>query len=1115
MNALIRGSFIAFTFLICVFFSYGKEKIVFEHLTKSGISGGTVNSILLDSKGFMWFCIDDGLTRYDGYSSKLFKAGDPEQDKDKYIQFVKIVEDRFGTIWIATYEGLYFLDREQEKIVHFLNFTGIDLPNLLLKEIITAVFIDSRGYLWVGTYNGLVRISLSEDISSIQNEHITVYQDTPELKNAIHNNLIYSISEDQDHKIWIAFYSDIIECYDYELDQFSSHKIDVPNLQKWNYLPKIIVTDHDNNLWISTQGLGVIFWDRTENTFKQYRSFNVGGKEINTSLVRSIIIDSQNRAWIGTDGNGIIIFDKKNNLATNYYKDINDHSNLSSNAIYSLYEDKNGNFWVGTYLTGVNKFISNRLNFGVHYSIPNSTNKLSHNVVTNFCEDQDGKIWISTDGGGVNVYDRETGDFQHLKHDPNNKNSLSINTAITLFCDNDNRIWIGTYNGGLNIYDQKQQQFHHYRFNPADPNSISSDHVWGFTQDKWGNMWVATVNSGLNLMKKGSDSFIRYQITDLNYRGQDQISCNAITYLFIDNGNRLWIATEWGLEMVMLDEIDFTQAVPKLEFNHYINSDHDSNIKENRISYVNQDGFGNIWIGTRGSGLVKLDFDTLNFSYYTVNEGLSHNSVRGILFDDDNNLWISTNNGLSKFNVTSGQFKNYDSSYGLQSNFFMKTACLKANDGTMFFGGTNGFNEFKPNDIVSEVSLYAPVIKDFKLFNQSVLVGVVYNDRVVLEKSILETKEIKLNYRDNDISFEFSALDYVNPEKNLYLYKLEGFDKDWQMTDAKMRIAKYTNLDPGVYTFMVKASSNEDYWPENQTIVKVIIDSPWWKTRIFIIAFVVLILTILISVYYMRVYTLQKQQLLLRKSVDEKTMQLQIMNRDLLEANQTKDKFMSIIAHDLINPFNTILGFSDLLLSNFKMMDDGEKLENLKTINQSSNDLYELLGNLLQWSRSERGLLMFSPEKIDINGMIIKVLSVVGLLADAKHIQIKTELPQNNVYVIGDVQLINTILRNLISNAIKFSHSGDDITIKVLEKDNFAEIIVIDKGIGISSDHLTKLFKIESHLTTQGTNNEKGTGLGLLLVKEFVKKQNGEFSVESVLGEGSTFSFTIPLWKNA
>jgi ligand-binding sensor domain-containing protein/signal transduction histidine kinase len=1114
INSIIKGFFIAFALIICTFFSYGKEKMVFEHLTtKYGLSSGTVNSILLDSKGFMWFCIDDGLNRYDGYSFKLFKAGSSEQSIDKYIQFNEINEDGFGTIWASTSDGLFFFDREKEELVHFLSYTGFSLPNNLLNDIITSVFADSHGYLWVGTYNGLVRIRLSANISAIQHGHITVYYDTSSAEKKLHNNLIQSICEDQNRNIWIANPLNVLQCYNYETDQFSDYLIDIPIIKRWQSISKKIVADKDNNIWISTQGLGVFFWDRAKNSFEHFQSFEVDGNEVGISLVRCIMIDSQNRAWIGSDGNGLVVYDRKNNLVSNYYKDINDHSNLSSNAIYSLYEDKNRNYWVGTYLTGVNKVIRNKLIFGVHFSIPNSTNKLSHNVVTNFCEDHNGKIWISTDGGGVNIYDRKTGLFKHFKHDPNNKNSLSINTAITLYCDNDNRIWIGTYNGGLNIYDQQLQQFKHYMFKPSDPNSISSNHVWGFVQDKWGNMWVATVNSGLNLMKKGTDSFVRYEIAETDYRGPDQISCNAITYLFIDNKNRLWIGTEWGLNMVELDGVDFSQAVPKLRYNHYINSDHDSTINENRISHINQDKRGDIWVGTRGSGMIKLNLEDSIHTFYTVKDGLAHNIVRGILFDDDDNLWISTNNGISNFNVASGQFKNYDASYGLQSDFFMKTACLRASDGTMFFGGTNGFNEFKPNDIVSETSLYSPVITDFKIFNQSVPVGANYNGRVPLNKSIIETDEIELSYHDNEISFEFSALDYASPEKNLFLYKLEGSDKDWQMTDAKMRMARYTNLDPGEYTFMVKASSNDENWPDNQTTVRVIIYPPWWKTRFFQISSILLIVIILILVYYVRVYSLQKQKLLLRKTVDEKTKQLQIMNQNLREAIQTKDKFMSIIAHDLINPFNTILGFSDLLITNFEGMDDGKKLKTLKTINQSSNDLYELLGNLLQWSRSERGLMKFSPEKIEIKGMITKMLSVMSLLANTKHIIIKTEYPENKVYVFADVQLLNTIIRNLISNSIKFSHKESEVIINVIEKDAFALISIIDKGVGISLDNLEKMFKIESHTTSKGTNDEKGTGLGLLLVNEFVEKQGGKLRVKSILGQGSTFSFTVPLWK--
>jgi signal transduction histidine kinase/ligand-binding sensor domain-containing protein len=1098
---------------ICNYNTLANENYIFEQIsTSEGLSSGTVYAVLKDSRGFMWFSTDDGLNRYDGYTFKQFNAKNPEWQINKSLQFLNLVEDRYGRIWIATSEGLYFFDRNNEKIVHFLDHSGLKIPLTLINETINTLFYDSRDYLWIGSYNGIVRIKITENMLSTTTNDVAIFLKSGENDYQIFNNQVFSITEDNDRKIWIASNSEYLECYDYKSDSITKYRIEIPGLTKWNFLNKRISIDNLNNLWIATQGMGAIYWDRQNNTFTQTTSININNEQINTSLLRTIMIDSSNRVWFGTDGNGIIIYDKANNKTINYRSDTNNQSRISSNAIYTLYEDDKNNFWVGTYLTGINKVAVSKLNFGVHYSVPNSNNHLNNKIVTNICEDQNGLIWLSTDGGGLNIYDQNTKSFRHLMHKPNNKNSLSINTAIALFCDNDNKMWVGTYNGGLNIYDQEHEKFKHYRFNPNDTTSISSDHVWGFEQDQWGNMWIATVSSGINLMKKGSDSFIRYQITDINYSGPDQITSNAITYLFIDNKHRLWIATEWGLDMIELKKVNFNDITPKLHFNHIINPNTDSSIKEYRISYVTQDTLGNIWVGTKGAGLIKINSETLEHNFFTINEGLPHNVITGIL-TDNNNLWISTNHGLSNFNIETQQFRNYDASYGLQSNVFMKTACLKASNGIMFFGGINGFNAFNPNEIVIENDFFLPIVTDFMLFNQSVQVGNKQQNSFYLEKSIIETKHIDLNYKNNNLTFEFSALDYANAEKISYLYKLEGFDNEWNLTNSKIRIAKYTNLNPGKYTFMLKASSQQGYWPNYHYSLPINIEPPWWRTKLFIISSIVFGIMLLLFIYYYRVRSLKMQQIILQNTVDKKTKQLQIMNRDLENAIQTKDKFLSIVAHDLINPFNSIMGFSDVLLSNYNNMNDNHRIETIEIINNASNELFDLLDNLLQWSRSERGLLEFTPQKTDLKSAIDKSISLVNLSSKIKNINIEKHLPLNKCITIADERMLNTVLRNLLSNAIKFTPNGGQIIVAIEQSNNQYSISIIDNGIGISAENIEKLLEKNIKFTTSGTNNEKGTGLGLVLVKELIEKQNGTLKVESTEGKGSTFTFSLPVWN--
>jgi len=1098
---------------LCLF---GQSHVIFDHLTiDNGLSDGTVHSIIRDSKGFMWFCADDGLNRYDGYNFKVYKPELGDKNFGLSIQFYDIAEDSFGRLWIGTSSGLYFLDNNHDRIVNFTRLTGVGLNNMCLNERSTCLFWDSSGFLWVGSYFGTAKIRIgSGSVFDIKEDDITTFSISSTEPFRIENNAVFSICNDRKGNIWLATNSDYLECFNYEENKISHYRINVPTINNWGDLSKKIAIDKEDNFWISTKGLGIFYWNRNKNIFSEVNLYSENNKPIDTKFVKTFLIDRNNRLLIGTDGNGLVVFDREKNSVVHYFKDKNDQSNMSSNAVYSIYEDPTGIFWIGNYITGISRIISKKLDFGVNFSLPHSETGLSHNIVTAFCEDQNGKIWISTDGGGLNLFDRETNLFKHYKHDPNDPSSISTNVTMALFCDNQNSIWVGTYNGGLNKFDQKTQRFKNYRFNPNDSTTISSNHPWSFAQDKNNNLWVATCNVGLNLLKPGTSSFVRYTVKDPIYSGPQQIISNAITHLLIDKQNRLWIATENGFDMVDLNKVDFNVPVPQLVFNHYLHSDSVNSISDNKISYVTLDNDDNIWIGTKGSGLDKLDLKTSTFTNYSVKDGLSHNVVNGILFDSHNNPWISTNYGISNLDLKTNKFINYSTSDGLQSNIFVKTSCLKTHDGLFFFGNINGFNVFYPEKIVSDKHETTSVlITDFRLFNQSIKAGDSINGRVILEKPIFEMAEIKLDYKENDLSFEFSAMNYSSPEKISFSYMMEGFNRDWQVTDAKMRIAKYTNLDPGEYVFKVRSSFNKAIWSDEIASIKIIIRPPWWKMLWFKIAVTILLVGFWIIGYSVRVYTLEKQKYILGKMVDEKTKQLQETNEKLNESNITKDKFLSIIAHDLINPFNTILGFSDLLLNNYSEYDDETRIKTVKTINDSSTELYELLGNLLQWSRSERGLLQYSPEKMDLNSIISKIADLFSATANAKNIKIELNLSDKESIVNSDVFLLNTILRNLISNSIKFTPKGGRISIKTEVKGKYIVVSVADNGVGISAENLENLFRIDIQHSTLGTNSEKGTGLGLFLVKEFVMKQKGELRIESEEGKGSTFSFTVPRWN--
>ena len=417
----------------------------------------------------------------------------------------------------------------------------------------------------------------------------------------------------------------------------------------------------------------------------------------------------------------------------------------------------------------------------------------------------------------------------------------------------------------------------------------------------------------------------------------------------------------------------------------------------------------------------------------------------------------------------------------------------------MYFGGYNGFNSFNP-DSLKDNDLIPPVyITDLQIFNKPVTYALPGSQ---FQTQISEAKEIKLNWNQSVFSFSFAAINYTHPKKNQYAYIMEGFEKDWNYTDASRRYVTYTNLDPGSYTFRVKASNNDAVWNEKGTSLKIIILPPWWNTVWFKIIVLSALIILIISIFSSRFRQLKKQKVLLEKSVAVKTAELN-------ELNASKDKFFSIIAHDLKNPFNTIIGFSEMLNEEIKSGDSTRIEKYSGMINTSAVQTLRLLENLLEWAKSQTGKILFNPIPINLSGLFNEEFSMLNDMATGKNIELKSSFP-DDLTVLADKNMLKTILRNLISNAIKFTHKNGKVEVKAIIDNKQVEISVSDSGIGMTKETMAKLFRIDANLSTRGTENEKGTGLGLFLCKEFVEKHGGKIWVESESGKGSIFKFVLP-----
>jgi len=1069
-----------------------------RYTTNEGLSNGYINSIYQDKDGFIWMATGNGLNRFDGINFKSYYNNPKDSTTLPGTSITGIIEDLNGNIWVTTNINFCVYNREKDNFRRMKFF----IDNQFLDCSITGCFIDSKGSMWISSYAGVFRFKLFKD---------------PEKTNGIIKPVKYFLDgvddfvsgfvEDENGIIWTVDSRNKLFYFDYKNGKFLSKEINHPEAENFGNHNKGIFKDSNNDIFITIEHVGLLWWNRKKDEFKLYKTAK-GNRGPNGNILYAMCEDKFGNIWIGDrDSEGLSIFNKKTETFTFSQSDLMNPHSLSTNKITYLLKDRNNTIWVGT-IMGMNKYSPDKIKFNRYYNIPNKQNWLTSNNILCFAESKNGDVWIGTDGGGLNKLNRKTGEITSYRLNKKSKNSISSDVIVSMIEDNEGVLWMGTFNGGL--CKLKDGKFSKYINNPEDPNSISQDHVWAVFEDSKKNIWAGTLYGGLNLLDKKTNKFYRFRA---NNDSVTSISNNSIINIYETSDQKLFISTNNGTNVVDLKKTDFTKKPPVIKFSRMYHSDDPNSLSSNSVYGICEDNKGNIWFGHTTTGLDKYDVKNNTFKNYNTKNGLPGYSVNSMQRDNTGNLWLATDKGLVRFNTDTEDVTVYEKQDGLQNTSF-KGWSLKTKDGEMFFGGPEGFNSFYPTEIDSKRNTNIPkvYITGMKIFNNLVKIDTPVNDRIVLTKDISQTEQIVLTHKEIQFSFEFIALDYHSPEKNKYAYKMEGFDADWVYIGNR-REASYTNLDPGEYIFRVKASNNDGVWNEQGTSIKVKILPAWWETTIFKVSIVVLAALLSLFILQFRIKQINKQKRLLELQVAEKTSELQAKNKELKKAIATKDKFFSILAHDIKNPFNAILGFSNMLDDGFDEWDDNVKKEMISHINVSSKKLYELLENLLEWSRTQRGNIKYEPANFQIEDVVRNVVEIMQSTAKSKDISLFYTIDDHSLSVYADAHMVSTIIRNLLSNSLKFTNKGGQIKVGAFVKDDMATVEVTDNGVGMSEEALNKLFHLDTHFTSAGTDNEKGTGLGLILIKDFVLKNGGKYKIKSSPGNGTTFSFTLPLAK--
>ena len=841
---IIKIILISFLVAICSIPAYSiNNGYFFKRLgIEDGLSQSTINSIIQDNEGYMWIGTANGLNKYDGYSFTIFTNNPYDSTSISDNSITALYKDKEAHIWIGTIRGiLNEYDRNTNSFTHY-NLRDIKAP------------LKSQG-----------------------NE----YYEYPIIFSRNDNNSITTIAEDNNNNLWIGTWGKGILIFNKKTKLIKQYyyKPDNPSGLNYNRIMRIL-NDNEGTIWVGTFGGGlnkVIISDNStgsnknsEFSFIHYTNDKKNKFSLSDNKITSLLEDSEGNLWVGTFSGGLNELPESEKETppeqvkfTIYKKDNAKKESIGSNSIMAILEDKQNCLWLGTFGNGLIKFGLSDKSF-VHFGHnPLNSNSLSGNDVISLCEDSSGIIWAGTHlGEGITKLEMSKVKFSQIKNDPSNKNSLSDDVVWAIYQDKYKNLWIGTYRGGLNKYDIKNNQFTHYLHNPENPFSISDNHIRAIAEDKFGNFWIGTYSGGLDKFNPATNRFISYKH---NPDDPSSIGANQVQDIFIDKSSNVWLATfTGGLNRFNIKD----PKSNKIEFDHFINDPADPHsLSDNRVYSLYEDREGNLWVGTFGGGLNKYNYKTNNFIHFKNNpsdnyslsdnrvlsvfedsdgsmwigtyggglnkfdktsgkfyrykkkNGLNCDVVYGILEDNNKNLWLSSDNGIYRFNIESGFITHYDLQDGLQSIEFSGGAYFKARDGEMFFGGINGLNYFYPDSVKNNSYIPPVVITSIKIFNQS-LAG--------------EKKKITLSYDQNFISFEFAALDYTNPEDNHYAYMLEGLEKEWQYVDAKLRIASYTNLSPGHYTFIVKGSNSDRIWNSKGTSVLITVLPPFWRTWWFI-----------------------------------------------------------------------------------------------------------------------------------------------------------------------------------------------------------------------------------------------------------------------------------------
>jgi ligand-binding sensor domain-containing protein/signal transduction histidine kinase/AraC-like DNA-binding protein len=1085
----------------------------------STLKSNRIDNIVEDKDGYLWLsAYDNQIYRFNKQNGSFLAISDMLEKKNiRNILFNNIVLAGKGFVWLKTPDrGVFGVRNTKSGPPEIIRYAaglkgGFQLPS----NRVNFLYTDKEQNVWLGTDKGIVRLSAGQS---------GIYRNI-KLPADFEKNIAYTCIAENKNNIWLGTSTGDLICYDKSSHRLSRKKVadkrlnailfskdknvlylsaasevvtvNIPGLEtSTSSMPGVegflsLYEDKSGLLWIEAEAHGVIKYNPVAGKFKYFFQNN-DANFLNRGKEYKIFEDHKGRVWMSMKGGGFGYYNPVKDVIEYFYNKPGAADHQFSNMITCSYFDPVGILWLSTRDRGIDKILFQDNDFRYQLLTEHTLNK-SDNEVRGIYSDQNDCLWLASKSGSLYVYDHGKKVTDIFVNEP----AGGIGLVYTILQDTKGAIWLGTKGNGLFKaepvgHGQPKYRLIHYQNDKNDSNSLSSDLVYSLLEDRKGRIWVGTYEHGLNLVIQNG-THTRFANANNTFKNYPKGSWDKIRHLQEDANGKLWVATTHGLVI-----FDPGKGKPDdYQFLRYGKIPGDKNsLGNNDVQYIYRDTRNRMWVATSGGGLnkvVALSEKGLKFRVFTKEDGLPSDYILSIIEDNSGNLWLGTENGISKFNPGRLAFTNYDSYDGLPKTGFSEGSSLKLPNGDLLFGCINGYLTFSPGEITGQKIRTKMALTNLQINNKDVDPD---KKGSPLKIDINETKEIDLNYNENIISIDFTVLDYRSSNKQAYAYRLNGFDAEWHNV-KNQRKATYTNLPPGDYLFEVKSLNTDLYENMPAKTLAIKIAPPPWRTVWAYLLYAILLI-VLVEITRRIVFTM-----------------IRLRNRIAVEQKLTELKlsFFTHISHELRTPLTLIVNPIEEIYRQENLSAKG--YEYINVVRKNANRMVRFINQLLDFRKAQSGKMNLRIAYTEMVAFVNDIGAYFSEVSREKHVELLIVSNVKELFAWIDPEKIDIVIYNLLSNAFKFSPDNKTIRVEINHDpgEDFFTIDVIDQGTGVPQDKLNDIFELYYEVDKKPGTNLEGTGIGLALCKEITGFHHGNIEACNNPSAGLAVTLTLKLGK--